>query len=92
MEQDERKKKEAIELSLKRKEKEDKNLLTKQKNEIWTDKDFLEDNMKEDGRPKPKYEILYKQNVTTEDIYLGLSEKDPSSNSCDQLIMKIYFI
>ena len=65
-------------------------MLTKQKNEIWSDKDFIEDNLKEDGRPKPKYEILYKQNVTTEDIYLGLSEKDPSSNSCDQLIMKVY--
>ena len=65
-------------------------MLTKQKNEIWTDKDFIEDNLKEDGRPKPKYEILYRQNVTTEDIYLGLSEKDPSSNSCDQLIMKVY--
>ena len=65
-------------------------MLTKQKNEIWTDKDFLEDNLKEDGRPKPKYEILYRQNVSTEDIYLGLSEKDPSSNCCDQLIMKVY--
>lgn len=65
-------------------------ILTKAKNEIWTEKDFIEDNLKEDGRPKPKYEVLYKQNVTTEDIYLGLSEKDPSSNSCDQLIMKVY--
>lgn len=33
MEQEERRKKEAIEISLKRKEKEEKNLATKQKNE-----------------------------------------------------------
>ena len=65
-------------------------ILTKPKNEIWTDKDFKEEKFEEDGRPKPKYEILYKQNVGTEDIYLGLSGKDISSNSCDQLLMKVY--
>ena len=65
-------------------------ILTKPKNEIWTEKDFIEENIKEDGRPKPKFEILYKQNVGTEDIYLGLSDKDISSNSCDQLLMKVY--
>lgn len=65
-------------------------ILTKPKNEIWSENDFKEDNMKEDGRPKPKYEILYRQKVSTEDIYLGLSEKDISSNSCDQLLMKVF--
>ena len=65
-------------------------ILTKPKNEIWTEKDFKEEKFEEDGRPKPKYEILYKQNVGTEDIYLGLSGKDISSNSCDQLLMKVY--
>ena len=65
-------------------------ILTKPKNEIWTEKDFKEEKFEEDDRPKPKYEILYKQNVGTEDIYLGLSDKDISSNSCDQLLMKVY--
>ena len=65
-------------------------ILTKPKNEIWTEKDFKEEKFEEDGRPKPKFEILYKQNVGTEDIYLGLSDKDISSNSCDQLLMKVY--
>ena len=65
-------------------------MLTKPQNEIWNDKDFIEDNIREDGRPKPKFEVLYRQCVKTEDVYLGLSEKDPSSNSCDQLLMKIY--
>ena len=65
-------------------------ILTKEKNEIWTEKELIEENIKEDGRPKPKFEVLYKQNVGTEDVYLGLSDKDNSSNSCDQLLMKIY--
>ena len=65
-------------------------ILTKPKNEIWTEKDFKEEKFEEDDRPKPKFEILYKQNVGTEDIYLGLSDKDISSNSCDQLLMKVY--
>ncbi len=65
-------------------------ILTKPKNEIWTEKDFKEEKFEEDDRPKPKFEILYKQNVGIEDIYLGLSDKDISSNSCDQLLMKVY--
>ena len=33
---------------------------------------------------------MYKQSVSTEDVYLGMSGKDVSSNSCDQLLMKIW--
>jgi hypothetical protein len=44
----------------------------------------------EDDRPKPKFEILYKQTVNTEDIYLGMSGKCNSSLSCDQLLIKIW--
>lgn len=64
-------------------------ILAKPKNEIWSEKDFIEENIKEDGRPKPKFEVLYKQNVGIEDVFLGLSGKDNSSNSCDQLLIKI---
>lgn len=59
-------------------------------NEIWKDEDFKEDNIKEDGRPKPQYDILYKQSVKTEDVYLGLSGKDNSTLSCDQILVKIW--
>ena len=62
----------------------------KKENEIWDEKEFIEENIKEDGRPQPKFEVLYKQTVSTEDIYLGMSGKDVSSNSCDQLLMKIW--
>ncbi len=62
----------------------------KTKNDIWDEKEFIEENIKEDGRPQPKFEVLYKQCVTSEDIYLGLSGKDVSSNSCDQLLVKVW--
>lgn len=58
--------------------------------DIWTDSDFKENSIKEDGRPKPQFDFLYKQNVGTEDVYLGMSEKSNSSLCCDQLLLKIY--
>ena len=39
-----------------------------------------------DDRPEPKYEIKFKQHVGTEDVYLGLSDRDPSSTHCDSLL------
>jgi hypothetical protein len=43
-----------------------------------------------DNRERPKYDILYKQIVDTNDVYLGLDfEKDPSSSSAESLVIKI---
>ena len=42
-----------------------------------------------DDRPAPDFEILHKQCVGTEDVYLGLSDKDASSTSCDMLLVKV---
>ena len=39
-----------------------------------------------DSRPCPKYEISYKQAVGTEDTFLGLSNKTPSSEDCTHLV------
>ena len=58
--------------------------------EIWTDDDFKEESIREDGRPKPQIDVLYKQSVKSEDIYLGLSGKSNSSLHCDQLLVKIW--
>ena len=58
--------------------------------QIWTDNDFKEQNIKDDGRPKPNFEILYKQTVNTGDVYLGMSGKSNSSLSCDHLLVKIW--
>jgi hypothetical protein len=42
-----------------------------------------------DPRKRPEYEILYKQAVSTEDMYIGLSGRDPSSGSCEDLLVRI---
>lgn len=42
-----------------------------------------------DGRDVPDYEILYKQMVSAEDTYLGMSGRDPSSNSCSHIVVRI---
>ena len=34
-----------------------------------------------------RYEILYKQAVTAEDMFMGLSGRDPSSGSCEDLVV-----
>lgn len=61
---------------------------------IWdedevADRDDVED--ASDPRPRPKYDIVYKQNVTSEDMFLGMSDVDPSSNSCNFVVLKIKF-
>ncbi|XP_039457815.1 protein PIH1D3 isoform X2 [Oreochromis aureus] len=42
-----------------------------------------------DPRPQPEYEIILKQSVGTEDLFLGLSRKDPSSMCCEAMLVKI---
>lgn len=60
------------------------------KKDIWAEDEI--NNLqaeKSDDRPEPEYEILYQQRVGTEDVYLGLSDLDPSSRMCQDLILKI---
>lgn len=42
-----------------------------------------------DTRPQPNFETLYRQRVGTEDVFLGLSGVDPSSNHCQEIFYKI---
>ncbi|XP_006871129.1 PREDICTED: protein PIH1D3 [Chrysochloris asiatica] len=42
-----------------------------------------------DIRVTPEYEILFKQQVRTEDVFLGLSRKDPSTACCEDLLVRI---
>lgn len=42
-----------------------------------------------DVREIPDYEIVFQQTVGTEDIYLGLTRKDPSTACCQELVVKI---
>ena len=43
-----------------------------------------------DDRLQPDFEIIPKQHVGTEDVFLGLSDRDASSNHCDSLLVKIW--
>ncbi|KAM9181000.1 dynein axonemal assembly factor 6 [Dugong dugon] len=42
-----------------------------------------------DVREIPEYEIVFKQQVGTEDIFLGLTRKDSSTACCEDLVVKI---
>ncbi|RLN50879.1 hypothetical protein BBJ29_001567 [Phytophthora kernoviae] len=42
-----------------------------------------------DTRTRPKFEVLYKQSVMTEDVFLGLSDKDPSSAHCEAMVVRV---
>uniref|UniRef100_A0A452HYX8 Uncharacterized protein n=1 Tax=Gopherus agassizii TaxID=38772 RepID=A0A452HYX8_9SAUR len=42
-----------------------------------------------DPREQPEYEILFKQQVGAEDIFLGMSRKNPSTACCEDMLIKI---
>ncbi|TYZ64602.1 hypothetical protein PybrP1_008238 [[Pythium] brassicae (nom. inval.)] len=42
-----------------------------------------------DDEDDTKFEILYKQSVMTEDVFLGLSDKDPSFANCDAMVVRV---
>ena len=65
----------------------------KDPNAIWdeeeidqTDPDFIDD-----GREVPEYNIIYKQHVGVEDVYLGMGNTTPSTISAGYLVVHIDF-
>uniref|UniRef100_A0A1A8NPA0 PIH1 domain containing 3 n=4 Tax=Nothobranchius TaxID=28779 RepID=A0A1A8NPA0_9TELE len=59
---------------------------------IWSEEEVAEGAHYDDvvdPRPQPEYEIILKQNVGTEDLFLGLSRKNPSSMCCEAMQVKI---
>ncbi|NWT61832.1 PIHD3 protein, partial [Erythrocercus mccallii] len=42
-----------------------------------------------DPREKPEYEISYRQHVGTEDVFFGMTGKDPSTACCEDIVIKI---
>ncbi|KAL2304475.1 hypothetical protein Nmel_013226, partial [Mimus melanotis] len=42
-----------------------------------------------DPREKPEYEISFKQHVGTEDVFFGMTGKDPSTACCEDIVIKI---
>lgn len=62
----------------------------KQTSDIWAPdeiKDIVVD--KNETRIRPEFDIMFRQKVGTEDVYLGMSGVDPSSTKCQELLMKI---
>uniref|UniRef100_A0A7S4DYC6 PIH1D1/2/3 CS-like domain-containing protein n=2 Tax=Lotharella globosa TaxID=91324 RepID=A0A7S4DYC6_9EUKA len=67
---------------------------TQEKKEIWDgdevpETEVVADDNEEDDREEPDYEILYKQSVGAEDVYMNMGFKDLSSMSCDKIVIKI---
>ena len=65
----------------------------KDPNAIWdeeeieqSDPDFIDD-----GRKVPEYNIMYKQHVGSEDVYLGMGTTTPSTISAGYLVIHIDF-
>jgi len=58
---------------------------------IWDDDEVPEVVVDEvdDGRERPAHEFYVKQAVGTQDVFLGLSLKDPSSMSCETLVVEV---
>ncbi|XP_071950409.1 dynein axonemal assembly factor 6-like [Antedon mediterranea] len=43
----------------------------------------------DDPRPEPEYEIIFKQKVATEDMFLGMGNKTNATSSCEDIVVKI---
>mmetsp|Transcript_14704 Transcript_14704/g.41387 ORF Transcript_14704/g.41387 Transcript_14704/m.41387 type:complete len:181 (+) Transcript_14704:107-649(+) len=59
--------------------------------EIWDPEEVeetVEDDI-DDGRICPTYEFYYKQAVETQDAFLGMGDKDPSSTQCEDIVLRI---
>ncbi|XP_029463204.1 protein PIH1D3 [Rhinatrema bivittatum] len=60
--------------------------------DIWTVEEVPEGSELDDlwdPREQPEYEIVFKQRVGTEDIFLGMSRRDVSTACCEDMLIKI---
>lgn len=64
----------------------------KNSKDIWNDEEVQEGaefEVLDDPRPQPEYDIIYKQAVTSEDMFLQMGNKNPATASCEDMIVKI---
>lgn len=64
----------------------------KNSKDIWDEDEVIdgaEFDDASDPRPQPEYEIVYRQAVTSEDIYLQMGMKNAGTASCEDMIVKI---
>ncbi|KAJ8680707.1 hypothetical protein QAD02_016494 [Eretmocerus hayati] len=59
--------------------------------DIWHPSEVnpITDYQKEDPRQTPEYKMTFKQAVGTEDIFLGMNLKTPSTASCEWIMLRI---
>lgn len=60
--------------------------------DIWDEAEVEEGaefDTSDDPRQQPEYDILYKQKICSEDLYLGMSNKNGSTASCEDMVVKI---
>lgn len=58
--------------------------------DIWNVEEVSEKQQYEynDPRPQPDYDMIFKQSVGTEDVFLGMGAKNPSTASCENMVVK----
>ncbi|MBN3295955.1 dynein axonemal assembly factor 6 [Amia ocellicauda] len=64
----------------------------KNSKEIWSAEEVAEGSQFDDimdPRPQPEYEVMLQQSVGTEDVFLGMSRKNPSSACCERILVRI---
>ena len=66
-------------------------LQEKDPNAIWgqDEMDGHDPDFDDDGRVIPDYDILYKQQVGSEDVFLGMSGKTPMTSDCNFMVLRI---
>ncbi len=42
----------------------------------------------DDPRPQPEYDMVFRQAVSAEDVYLGMGNKNPTTASCEELVVR----
>lgn len=64
----------------------------KKTKDIWDDDEVVEGSEYDtlyDPRPQPEYDIIYKQAVTSEDMFLQMGNKNNATASCEDMVVKI---
>lgn len=58
--------------------------------DIWNVEEVSEKHQYEydDPRPQPDYDITYKQSVGTEDVFLGMGPKNPTTACCENMVVR----
>jgi len=60
---------------------------------IWEEKEFKAQSgvivKDEDDRIVPEYEVMFQQNVGSEDVFLNLGQRDGSSDHCTHILVKV---